>query len=603
MIFVSAIFCVKAAPAKADEPAPEPITEVDGGFDIRETVLYGFTLPETVTGYFTVKIPSTVTRIAENAFVGGTENTLSSYFLGVEVPASVTAIEPDAFVDCNNLIEVCLLNPALVNSVADSGILDRALSVVTSAENKSLGCKTDDNGTYISVRKGNAQSTKWTLFEYSGTAENLALPAPSFFNANCTGYDIYENAFRGATATLKSVTLPEGLEEIGANAFARSKLTSVVIPASVKAVRQHAFNGCSSLTSVTFADRTEELIISHDAFAYCAMKVIYLPADTQVCQYAFRGCNSLSWVYAGEGVSFVNTAAGEDDGAIFFPTNTNLTIIYPSAAEYAKMLAQEEDTFKNNNGSSATYIVTVNCYIGASETPVEYKRLHGESFNFVCDEKTGNWNTDTAFSSLPAQAENYSSTVWYSEKALTNKVSFESVNGLLATQSEINLYCYETVTEPTLPAEPATWVYDAEKSYDITSLSQVLEALGCTQTFTEAQLKAMNFEVVYADADSKVQELPSQICENGVYSVTVTLNPDYGVWTKPTSSSVTVNVNTASFNAVLIVFLVLGVLVVAATVTTAVVRKKVQARSKKKQLTSQEILEKFRAMGEETTLK
>lgn len=608
IVLFAAMFCTKFSFAKADDTQTEAVETVETGFsfaDGEQKILDGFTVPADVTGYFKVKIPDGVTRINTGSFVGGNENVaLSAMFLGVEVPASVTDIQPNAFSECNSLIEVCL-PAALQNAVGDSGLISaRTLSIVNSAEDLSLATKSDGNGAYIVVRNGGAQSTKWTIFEYIGSAENITLPQPTFFNDNCTGYGIYENAFRNVISSLKSVVLPEGLEEIGAYAFSGSKLSTVNIPSSVKSIGQHAFNGCSSLTSVSFAERTEELTISHDAFASCAMKVLYIPENTSVFQYAFRGCNSLSWVYVGDGTSFINTAAGDDDSAIFFPTNTNITVIYSSSAEFDKMLAQGESTFKNNNGSSATYIVDVNCYIGSAETPVTYKRLHGESFNFVCDEGTGNWNTDTAFSALPVQAANYSSTVWYKQSELTDKIGYDEVNALLATESKIDLFCYETVTEPVLPAEPATWVYDKNKTYDITDLSEVLKAMGCEEAFTEAQLKAMQFEVVYADADSNVSEkLPSAICENGVYSVTVTLNSEYGVWTKPVSSTVTVNVNTGSFNAVLIVFLVIGVLAIGATVATAVVRKKVQSRSKKKQLSSKEVLEKFRAIGEETTLK
>lgn len=89
----------------------------------------------------------------------------------------------------------------------------------------------------------------------------------------------------------------------------------------------------------------------------------------------------------------------------------------------------------------------------------------------------------------------------------------------------------------------------------------------------------------------------------GVYSLTLTLNPDYGTWAQTVSPTVTVNVNTRGFNVVLIVFLVIGILAVVTVVVTAIIRKKVQERNKKKQLTQKEVLDKFRAVGGETDLK
>lgn len=413
------------------------------------------------------------------------------------------------------------------------------------------------------------------------------------------------NAFNGVKQ-LVEVTLSKNLTSIGNSAFAGTSISSVSIPSGVTSIDAHAFNECSLLTSVTFEkQRTAALNIGIMAFVRCsALSTVSLPDKTTVSQFAFDGCASLSWVYVGEDCQFVNAAQGGIPNATFFPTsNKELLIIFPNLDEYNQTMSQSDETFKNSNGRFATYVVKINCYVGADSQPKVYERLHGRNFNYVKDGDAVRWNVDTAFSDLPAQDASYASTTWYSEASLTNAVTYDKVNELLnGNVSEIKLYCHETVLAPEFPAEPVSWVYSDDVSYDITDKAQVLQALGCKQSFTEAQLAAMDINVMFANEKGESVETPDAIKANGVYSVTVKLNSAYGLWSQTVNPSVTVNVDTSAFNIVLIVFLILGTIGLIATVSTAIIRKKIQDRHKRKQITQKEVLEKYKAIGGETKL-
>lgn len=412
------------------------------------------------------------------------------------------------------------------------------------------------------------------------------------------------NAFRQDAQNYRivEVELPASLISIGNYAFTDTHVSSVAIPANVTEIGEHAFHGCTSLTSVTFAERTKALLIKVWSFANCAaLKTIDLPANTTVNQYAFDGCTSLLWVYVGVGANFSSSAGNES--VTYFPSNTQVAIVFSSAAAYNQALSRADQTFKNSHEAIATYVINVNCYVGSAATPKVYERLHGRSFNYVKDDDSSSWSVDTAYSDLPAQDAKYASTIWYSEKELKNKVSYADVNGLLSGNSdEINLYCHETVSAPEFPAEPVGWVYSDDISYDINDKAQVLTALGCKQQFTQAQLNAMNFDVKFADEKGNAAETPDKIQGNGVYSVTVTLNSAYGSWVQTVNPSLTVNIDTTGFNVVLIVFLILGIIGMVATASTAIIRKKIQDRNKRKQISQKEILERYKAAGGETKI-
>ncbi len=61
-------------------------------------------------------------------------------------------------------------------------------------------------------------------------------------------------------SSLKSVTIPDGVTEIGEDAFGGcSSLTSITIPDGVTEISREAFSGCSPLKSVTIPESVTEI--------------------------------------------------------------------------------------------------------------------------------------------------------------------------------------------------------------------------------------------------------------------------------------------------------------------------------------------------------
>ena len=98
-------------------------------------------------------------------------------------------------------------------------------------------------------------------------------------------------AFVGAELT--SVTFPDSLEEIGANAFSNhKKLKSIALPDGLKKIGQFAFSGCTELSEIECSDGFCPEYIDRDAFSNTKWEEQYGSADAQILgRYLYNGYN------------------------------------------------------------------------------------------------------------------------------------------------------------------------------------------------------------------------------------------------------------------------------------------------------------------------
>ena len=96
----------------------------------------------------------------------------------------------------------------------------------------------------------------------------------------------------GGWSSITKVTLPNGLEEIGYEAFENSKLTKIVIPDSVKKIGERAFCG-SNLKTIKFGKNLT--VIGNGAFRACYnLKSVTIPKKVKEIEMSvFRDCKSL----------------------------------------------------------------------------------------------------------------------------------------------------------------------------------------------------------------------------------------------------------------------------------------------------------------------
>jgi hypothetical protein len=125
---------------------------------------------------------------------------------------------------------------------------------------------------------------------------------------------------------LKSVLLPEGLEEIGGRGFERCNLIELVLPDSVRVIGPRAFLGCGRLRRVTFGRGLE--IIGDESFVRCeSLLSLEFPERLQrIGDYAFCLCLRLSSAAFPASLDFIGEGA-------FYETRLGSIALPPAISE------------------------------------------------------------------------------------------------------------------------------------------------------------------------------------------------------------------------------------------------------------------------------
>ena len=112
---------------------------------------------------------------------------------------------------------------------------------------------------------------------------------------------------------LQSITIPEGVETIGSNAFAYNyALTEINLPSTLKYIGEAAFEDCMNLPTIDLPDSITE--IGARAFSGCkSITAVQLPVElSEIKNATFFGCSALEKVTLGVNAKKIGSEAFED---------------------------------------------------------------------------------------------------------------------------------------------------------------------------------------------------------------------------------------------------------------------------------------------------
>ena len=150
---------------------------------------------------------------------------------------------------------------------------------------------------------------------------NSVIAAQAYYDDDMIAYEIPNGIvrlgeFSFARSNLRSVRIPEGVEEIGYAAFYHcDDLTDVVIPSSVKNIEASAFTQTPWLTNWKQSGDSDYLIVGDGILlAYKGSEsVVSVPASVkQIGAESFRGSTSITKVVIPDSVEVIGEAAFED---------------------------------------------------------------------------------------------------------------------------------------------------------------------------------------------------------------------------------------------------------------------------------------------------
>lgn len=224
-----------------------------------------------------VKLPDNIKKIDNYTF-----NNCES-LTDVNIPDSVQSIGNGAFNNCKSLADVNI--PDSVQSIGETAF---------------YGCSSLKE----IVIPQNITTIEKSTFGYCTSLEKVIMNEDGIIS-------IGNGAFKSCYI-LKELTIPESVQSIGAEAFERTGLTSVVIPQGVTNIEEGTFWSCAHLEKVVVPDEGIISIGSY-AFSYCNnLKDFTIPSSVQsVGSFAFAGAG-LTSVVIPQGVTKIQNATFSD---------------------------------------------------------------------------------------------------------------------------------------------------------------------------------------------------------------------------------------------------------------------------------------------------
>lgn len=142
---------------------------------------------------------------------------------------------------------------------------------------------------------------------------------------------------------------------VAKNLYINGKLiTDLVIPSNVTEIKEGAFYGCTSITSVSFEKGTIAKKIGRSSFKKCeSLKIVKIPGTvTSIGHDAFRGCSSIEYVELSDGETTLNYSTDYIDNTSIFEDCREMEKIYIGRPSTKNNYTNDAQLFGYRNDSN-----------------------------------------------------------------------------------------------------------------------------------------------------------------------------------------------------------------------------------------------------------
>ena len=230
-----------------------------------------------------------------------------------DVAYSVTTINASAFSDCSGLTSITI--PDGVTSIGGSAFFGcsglTSITIPDSVTSIEVLAFYHCSGLTSITIPDSVTRIGWRAFEWCNGLESITVERDNP-NYHSVGNCLIETASKTLIAGCKNSIIPNdgSVTSIGDHAFSGcSGLTSITIPDSVTSIGSYAFFGCGDLTSVTIPDSVTS--IGEHAFSGCSgLKSVTIPDGvTSIGWGVFSACSGLTSVTIGDSVTSIGVRA------------------------------------------------------------------------------------------------------------------------------------------------------------------------------------------------------------------------------------------------------------------------------------------------------
>lgn len=285
--------------------------------------------------------------LLENAtFLGVTE--IKSYTFyncdslkSVKFADTVEIINKGAFSGCENLAQVEFSNS--VETIGESAFSNCSkLAQIEIADSVKTFCEgAFANSANINYVNFLGSFEQWINIDFEGGANPVAYAKSLYINGELLEEVNFENVTKikpyifSGCASIKTITIPDTVETIGAYAFKGTSITSIDIPGTVKTIDVGAFSE-TLIENLVIQDGT--IVIGGSAFKNCInLKSVYIPDSvTEIQAYVFKGCSAL------ESVDLPNTVTRYSSEEFYGCTSLKRVNYRGTIDEWASMVFYSE---------------------------------------------------------------------------------------------------------------------------------------------------------------------------------------------------------------------------------------------------------------------